>query len=189
VPEAISIADLAALSGWAGSGNSRTDWRSLEAQYSVSFPAEYKDFVGRFPPGFFRDFLSVLHPCGAAAVPGALSDLPFLCEYFGDPLMADPSFPFTFWPHQRGLVPWGSMDVTLLFCWDLSGVGDVRTVVCSTSDWRIFNGGMLAALTAFMRGEDFAGGLTPTKLLGRPARFRPLATEDLPAWTLEETTT
>ncbi|TQM84931.1 hypothetical protein FHX81_7397 [Saccharothrix saharensis] len=48
--------------GWAGSVSPELDWAAVEGWVGTALPADYKEFMSRFPSGVFRDVVRILNP-------------------------------------------------------------------------------------------------------------------------------
>lgn len=48
--------------GWTGAVAPKCDWDHVERRMKTPFPADYKEFMARFPSCFFRDSLRIWNP-------------------------------------------------------------------------------------------------------------------------------
>ncbi|WP_081736319.1 SMI1/KNR4 family protein [Amycolatopsis orientalis] len=53
---------IASAIGWEGAVSARLSWDEVEARMKTSFPRDYKEFMGKFPSGAFRDVIRILNP-------------------------------------------------------------------------------------------------------------------------------
>lgn len=53
---------IATVLGQPGSVSPELDWDTVERGLGTAFPDDYKQFMGRFPSGMFRDVLRIFNP-------------------------------------------------------------------------------------------------------------------------------
>lgn len=145
-------------------------WEPIEAEFGVSLPPDYKDFVRLYGSGYFMQFLGVAVPVsantyvrlawGAATIRSMLEDV---------------VNPQLLWPSRGGMLPFGGTDNgdTLFWLtrgataeWPVvvlgRGVTEFETFECDLTDF-------LAGLaTGDTQPEEFPDDLLPNDCLFRP---------------------
>ncbi|SMD25779.1 SMI1/KNR4 family protein [Kibdelosporangium aridum] len=58
---------IAAAVGWTGSVSPELDWDVVEGRLGTRLPADYKQFMERFPSGMFRNSIRIFNPSKDAA--------------------------------------------------------------------------------------------------------------------------
>ncbi len=124
---------LAALVGWEGPVASAVDWEDLRARAGHPFPADYRAYVERFPPGDIG-VLHVLHPHTGAGIDEYLATVTNYHDAMNDRAQLRPGFPYHFGTSTGDLCLWGVVQADYLLCWHIDDGPPERwpSVVCDT---------------------------------------------------------
>lgn len=147
-------------------------WEAVEAELGTSLPQDYKDFARLYGSGYFMEFLGVCIPRSPNPNMRLESYVRSVCAGF---LTLDEEWPYPWWPHPGGLIPFGSTDNgDFLFwlargasadwgivIWD-RGLGHFETFDCDLTDF-------LAGLaTGEILPKEFPEDLLPCDRLFQP---------------------
>lgn len=147
-------------------------WEAVEAELGTSLPQDYKDFARLYGSGYFMEFLGVCIPRSPNPNMRLESYVRSVCAGF---LTLDEEWPYPWWPHRGGLIPFGSTDNgDFLFwlargasadwgivIWD-RGLGHFETFDCDLTDF-------LAGLaTGELLPKEFPEDLLPCERLFQP---------------------
>lgn len=135
----------------------RVSWVRAERAVGLALPADYKDLVEWFGPGYFNDFVLV-------TVPGVANPHMELASWvkggltIQSALISDDIIP---WPYPRHpspgfLLPWGNTADGDFLYWQTNGEPDRWTVVAQPGrgeDFFHYEGGMAEFLVRYLRGE------------------------------------
>ncbi|OKA03876.1 SMI1/KNR4 family protein [Amycolatopsis regifaucium] len=99
---------IAVALGWDGSISPELEWEVAEEQLGTPFPADYKEFMGRFPSGVVRDVITFWNPVQSAehlAQCKARFDGILVCARIAWERGYDSFPPF---PESNGVIPFAS---------------------------------------------------------------------------------
>jgi SMI1/KNR4 family protein SUKH-1 len=139
------------------------DWAALHTELGVAFPADYRDYVSRYPGVTFDDFMHVVtpDPGGESDYLAGVSETLEMMESFAEDDMTEG---YRFHPDEGGLIPWGESNQGDIFFWRKNGPDPDRwpaVVYTANSDWWEHEGGMLSLLVGFIDGTVEHLGLPP----------------------------
>ncbi|GIF16464.1 SMI1/KNR4 family protein [Actinoplanes teichomyceticus] len=139
------------------------DWDSLQATLGITFPADYREYAGRYWGLSFDDFMTVLapRPGDENGYVDAISEILELMVSLSEDDMTEN---YTFHPEPDGLFPWGASNRGDHFFWRKSGPDPDRwpaVVYTANGDWWEHDGGMLALLVGLIDGSVEHRGLPP----------------------------
>ncbi|MEV1120779.1 SMI1/KNR4 family protein [Actinosynnema sp. NPDC049800] len=99
-----AVSRTAAALEWWGRVSPELDWAAVESREGFRFPADYKEFMARFPSGLFRDVVRLHNPVqDQRSLAGFEDDLDRMLTVVEELREYDDSYaPF---PEPRGVIP------------------------------------------------------------------------------------
>ncbi|MFI0366734.1 SMI1/KNR4 family protein [Actinomadura sp. 1N219] len=137
------------------------DWQRLREQLGLRLPGDYMELCRRYPPLRIDNFMGTFHPVEdsegenlvswAEDILGAAEDLN---EEFPDLGLV----PFSLYPAEGGLFPWGVTDNSDHLFWRTKGDPDTWTIVVAghsyaEGEWWEFDGSMTDFIVGIMNRE------------------------------------
>jgi len=170
------VEELASLVQWTGAPDLTVDVRAAEESLGIRLPSDYYEYVRRFPPGTFQDFLVVLNVRPSPYVADLARAVSRIVENLQEDLAGAVDFPYRLFPEPGGLLPWGYIGMDDLFFWHTEGddPDDWGTVV--TDHWlsepHRYAGSFTECVTSLIHGTS---GLPEMEhLAARAPSFVPL---------------
>jgi hypothetical protein len=98
------------------------EWRAVERELGLTFPADYRDFVSAYGTGMFATEYEVYNPFGGAEY---LDHVRYLCRIEADFRRQLPArVPYPAWPEPGGVFPWGADQNGNYYLWLTAGPPD-----------------------------------------------------------------
>jgi len=147
-------------------------WEAVEAELGTSLPQDYKDFARLYGTGYFMEFLGVCIPRSPNPNMRLESYVRSVCAGFRT---LDEEWPYPWWPHPGGLIPFGSTDNGDFLFWLARGASaDWRIVIWDRGlgDFEAFDCDLTDFLAGLATGEilpkEFPEDLLPCERLFQP---------------------
>jgi hypothetical protein len=100
-------------------GGPPVDWSDVEREVGTALPRDSRKYCDRFPPGRLNS-LSVRHPhSGHYPIREAAAWRDRIFRFVREQVRQHPS-----WPDPDALLPWGDIDATPVFCWNMGSSDD-----------------------------------------------------------------
>ncbi|MFC4856931.1 SMI1/KNR4 family protein [Actinophytocola glycyrrhizae] len=154
-----AVDELCALVGLTDFAQPEYQWDEIEHSLGLRLPDDYKELVGKFPPGHFQGFLHVIRP---GDVGEASSEYLGYYSHRLDDMRTwradEPDrFPYPIFPESGGLIPWGVTTQGDLFFWatDLTDPNSWPVVVTDYefSNWKKVSKGLASFLRDVVTGR------------------------------------
>lgn len=170
------ISRLAQLTGWEGVGVD-LDWVEVERALGLPLPQEYKEYVRKFPRGFFNDYVQVITPDRYEGRLDLLGTFRMVLDNMREMRGDRPQeFPHPIYPELDGVIPWGNSPKGEYFYWVSSDSNPDKwcTAISGSGwhDWEVHSQSMVGLLAGLMTGEVESKLLQKDLNSGIPS-FRP----------------
>ncbi|MFF0659379.1 hypothetical protein [Micromonospora tulbaghiae] len=150
---------LCSLTGWVPGVEVPIDWPALAAAAAHEFPADYRSYSERFPPGALGA-LTVHHPHRWSGFTDYIQYANNYHSAMNERALMREGFPYRFGASDGELCMWGTVQADYLLCWQVSGQKapeEWSTVVCDTSlieEPERYDGSLISLLLDLAEGKE-----------------------------------